>query len=141
MIWIDELYDDARAIVEECCGDVIEDIETVSINYRSKKRWGCCKRRNGINHIEISNRILRDDIPYEKVLTVMIHEILHATYGGHSHGKVWQERAQKVMAKYPEYKITRCTPASEFGLEARKVERKFAVQCPVCKKRVSEITG
>ena len=132
-----ELFDHALSIVEECCGDVVEPINEVRINYRSKKRWGMCKYTSSTdsNVIEISNRILGDDVPYEKVLQVVVHEVLHATYGCHNHGKLWKRRAAQVMEKYPELNISRCNSASEFGVSEYKCpEKKYAVQCPICKR-------
>ena len=140
-----ELFAEGKSIVKECCGDVLEDISDVRVNYRSKKRWGVCKynRIEMSNVIEISKRILEDSVPYEKTLQVMVHELLHATFGCHNHGSLWQKRAKMVMDKYPELKITRCNSSEEFGLEPYvPPKRKYIVECPCCKatwKRAKEV--
>lgn len=130
-----EIFNEGYDIVKECCGDVIEPIKEVKINTRSKKRFGVCKynAQTDTNVIEISERILGDNVPDDMVLTVMVHEILHATYGCHNHGKTWQNRAQQVMNKYPELKIRRCNSSQEFGIEPYvPPKRIYAVQCPSC---------
>ena len=136
MIDIYELYSEGRSIVEECCGDVIGDITDISINTRSKRRWGQChfNRSNNTFQLQISSRILADEIPYEATLSVMIHEILHACEGGQSHKGMWKVYAKKVMDKYPELTITRVTPASYFGLQSRQIQQKYAIRCDNCGK-------
>ena len=138
MINLDQLYHEGRYIVKECCGDVIETIESVSINNRAKKRWGCCKYIYEYGEkrcsIEISSEILRDEIPYDKALTVMVHELLHATTGTKGHGKLWKRRANQVMQKYPNLLITRCTEPKYFGIDSSYIEkyRKYAIACEQC---------
>lgn len=134
---INDLYAEGRSIVEECCGDVIGDITDISINTRSQKRWGLCHHnlKNDTFQIQISKRILLDEVPYDATLSVMIHEILHACEGGQSHKGMWKVYAKKVMDKYPELVITRTNSSDFFGLEPRKrPERIYAVQCDTCGK-------
>ncbi|MBR0420296.1 MAG: hypothetical protein IJI66_14135 [Erysipelotrichaceae bacterium] len=136
-IW--EIYNDAYNIVEECCGyGIIGNIADVVVNYRATRRWGCCKCRTSHGKkeytIEISNRILNEDVPYNSVLSTMVHELLHATEGTKGHKGLWLKRANLVMRKHPELSITRCTNSEYFNLEnnIERKEYKFACECERC---------
>jgi predicted SprT family Zn-dependent metalloprotease len=133
---LNEIYKKGRAIVEECCGPVIGNIFVVKTNSRAMARWGRCDYHRGYNtySIQISKRILADEVPYEAVLSTMIHEILHTCQGAEGHGAVWQQYARQVMRKHPELKITRTTPASAFGLGEEQAEfrQKYAIKCEKC---------
>lgn len=131
-----KIYKEGRAIVEECCGPVIGNILMVETNSRAKTRWGRCSynRYHNTYTIQISTRILADEVPYEAVLSTMVHEILHACEGAKGHGTVWQKYARQVMRKHPELKITRTTPAEAFGLgdEQKQIRQQYAIQCECC---------
>ncbi|MBR3251674.1 MAG: hypothetical protein IKF80_08175 [Erysipelotrichaceae bacterium] len=133
------LYDDAVSIVEESCGyDLIGNVTNLVVNSRAIRRWGCCKCRTfyGEKHytIEVSDRILDEKVPYESVLSVMVHEVLHATSGAKGHKGLWLKRANQIMRKHPELSITRCTNSNFFGLDDdyREKKRKYACQCEKC---------
>ena len=141
---LNKMYVEARDIVTECCGDILETICEVKVNKRAKSRWGLCKHVDiGVNGdcmfggyvIEISSRILADNVPYNATMSTIVHELLHAT-DADGHGKKWQKYARQVMRKHPELKITRTTPASFFGLNQEEVglgkARKYAIQCCGC---------
>ena len=135
-----ELFSEAYAIVEECCGDVIGEITDLSINNRSKKRWGMCHHdyKTDTFQLQISKRILADEVPYNATLSVMVHEILHSCDGGQSHTGKWKVYAKQVMDKHPDLTITRTTPAEFFRLEPREMpKRKYAIRCTKCGKVIS----
>ena len=131
-----KMYLEARKIVEEVCGDVIGDITYIETNSRAQTRWGMCKYNTQTQTytIQISSRILADEVPYNATMSTIVHEVLHATEGGHGHKGKWASRAEKINKAHPELKITRCTSASEFGLESYKNKKpyKYAVECPSC---------
>lgn len=141
---LNSMYMEAREIVRDCCGDILKPIYSVKVNKRAKSFWGICKDANiNVNgrkmsdgyNIEISYRILADNVPYNATMSTIVHELLHAT-DATGHGRKWKMYAKQVMRKHPELKITRTTPASFFGLNQEEVglgkARKYAIQCCGC---------
>lgn len=133
---LEKMFDEALLIVADCIGkDKIEFIyRPITINTRAKKRWGMCRKsEDGRNRIEISKRILNDKVDNNAVMCVIIHEILHACKDGDAHTGAWKQYAAMVNQKYPQYKISRLTPASRFGLEKEQTEKmKYAIKCTKC---------
>ena len=134
------LLKDGQKIVSECIGtDKMYEIVNLKINTRARSRWGQCKTiSKGKCEIEISSKILDDNVPYNAVLSTMVHELLHACKGGHGHRGKWKEYANKVNSSHPELSITRCTSASFFGLknEPRQLPKQiYVIKCTSCGNR------
>ena len=85
---INTLYKDARKVVRTSCGNVLGKITKVETESRKKKCWGTCTHDHISNtyEIKISTKILKDEIPYEKALSVVVHELLHTCRGCNNHG-------------------------------------------------------
>ena len=87
--------------------------EQVEINSRPKKRYGCCRLKNGVYHIEVSEFILGWDP--EKIRGVLAHEILHTCKGCYNHGNMWKEYAAMMNSAYG-YNIKRTSSNEEMGI-------------------------
>ena len=87
--------------------------EQVEINSRPKKRYGCCRLKNGVYHIEVSEFILGCDP--EKIRGVLAHEILHTCKGCYNHGNMWKEYAAMMNSAYG-YNIKRTSSNEEMGI-------------------------
>ena len=88
------MYYEAQNIIEECCGDVVKVINEVKVNNRAKSRWGLCRYDGyGGYTVEISKRILADNVPYNATMSTIVHELLHAT-DATGHGRKWQMYAR-----------------------------------------------
>ncbi len=119
------------------CGIVPGNIVDVTINTRAKRRWGRCTVENGFYKIEISDRLLQDDVDIKATKNTMAHEILHTVKGCMNHGLNWQSVANKVNMAYPDiYNIKRTTSSEEKGLEpigkCRNDTAKYALVCKDC---------
>ena len=104
----------------------------IRINKRPRKRFGACKRENGVFHIEISSFILDCDIA--KIRNVIAHEVLHTCRGCDNHGKIWKSYAAIMNAKYG-YHIKRTSSFSEMGLpepEPAEHRIKYVMKCTRC---------
>ena len=127
------MFNEAMEIVESC-GIETGEIVGVSVNYRAKSRFGQCRRKNGVYTINISNEILVDETPYNAVMEVIIHEILHTCYNCMNHKAPWKEMANRVMYYYPEYSITRTTSYEKFGFKQEEINPKKENYVFVCEK-------
>lgn len=105
-----------------------------TVNKRAKSRWGYCKCVPGGFDIEVSDKLLADDVPDIHAKTTIHHELLHTVPGGLSHTGTWKVLANRVNAKYG-YDIKRTTSAEEKGFESRVVEArpvKHKYKCKSC---------
>lgn len=114
-------------LIKECEADLesigikIGNVVKYSINTRAKSRWGQCKQV-GENRFEIniSQRLLSDDVSDRAAKDTILHEMLHTVEGCMGHKGRWKELAQKVNAQLPQYKIKRVTSAAEKGINDNK---------------------
>lgn len=111
---------------------------TFTVNTRAKKRWGqCCppKQRNGAFAINISKRLLMDDVELKSLEDTVLHELLHTCEGCLNHGPKWKMYAAKVNRTYG-YNIKRCTSSQEKGIVPDPVvareDMKYLVRCKSC---------
>lgn len=105
------------------------------INTRAKSRWGQCQRiALGIYSINISERLLQDDVSDQAAKNTIMHELIHTVTGCHGHTGRWQQIANKVNRLLPQYTIKRTTSNAEKGIEEEKREPvyKYAVTCTHC---------
>jgi len=133
---IEKLFDEAVAIIKGCIDGVeIYPIKRpIKINTRSASRWGCCKYRGDSleRTIEISSRLLSDDVSDDATMNTLIHEILHACKGCHGHGGLWLKYANIINSQYPQYNIKRTTSPDELGVKP--TSYRYAIQCVECGK-------
>lgn len=118
-------------------------IESITINTRAKKRWGQCRItlnsaywENRIFSINISDKLLQDDVSDESAKDTIIHEILHTCKGCMNHGEEWKRLADIVNDCYSYYNIKRTASAEEKGINIKEEEKnyKYALRCKCCGK-------
>lgn len=111
-------------------------IAGVEINYRATKRWGQCSysRKTGKYTIQVSSRLLADDVEWESLLNTLIHEFLHACSGRMSHTGEWKRLAALVNREYPIYHIQRCSSFEDMGIKNESVvgSYKYSIMCVKC---------
>lgn len=117
-------------------GNIVE----IKVNTRAKQRWGQCRTilnskywENKQFSINISDRLLQDDVTDEACLDTIIHEILHTCKDCMNHGREWKELAELVNDCYACYNIQRCTSSEEKGIEPiEPIAHKYALKCEHC---------
>lgn len=108
------------------------------VNSRAQCRWGLCKYvSEGVYDIQISARLLKDDVPDISAKNTIIHELLHTVKGGNGHKGKWKEYAEQVNRAYPQYNIKRTTSSEEKGVPqtkrtTRNYEVKYEIRCTRC---------
>lgn len=132
---LQELFHLAIKMVKDA-GLETEDIDTTcKIFSKRANTWGYCHHRGRMNYISISEDLMY--VSEHSLMTTLLHEVLHACKGGHSHGYKWQQYANKINYLYG-YNIKRTTSMEEKGIDAenRHIDFKYAVRCTGCKKLV-----
>ena len=108
----------------------IADVVHIEVNSRAKKRWGLCTKNSDESFtIQISNRLLKDDVSEEATFNTMIHELLHTCPNCMNHGAEWKMWAN-VINRNTKYNIKRTTSCAEKGIEAP--APKYIVACRIC---------
>lgn len=113
----------------------IETSDNIEIKTTKKTSvFGQYIRKNGMETIEISNSLLKDDIPDVAIKDTMIHELLHsvAPYDGHK-GK-WKMLANKVNTSYPVYHIQRTGTRTDYGMKPDMSDYRYVIRCKKCGK-------
>ncbi len=130
---VNTLLQDAKDILDDL-NIPYGTIYQVTVNSRATGRWGRCTRHPRYNNytIEISSRLLKDDVSYEAAMDTMIHELLHAYKNRMCHTGDWKKCANIVNTNYPQYNIKRCTSAEEKGITLNVSAYKFKITCKTC---------
>ena len=136
---------DLNRLVEECKRDIdslgieIGNINSVTVNTRSKRRWGQCTRHpDGTYDITISDRLLADNVDDMAAKNTIAHELLHTIRGGSGHKGAWKSAAFHMNARYG-YNIKRTTSCEEKGVEyvpsaIKSKPPKYIIKCGNCGK-------
>ena len=107
------------------------EISKVKINTRAKQRWGLCSPNpDGTFTIEISNRLLEDNVSKDALYNTVMHELLHTVEGCLNHKEKWKKCAEIVNKKYG-FNIKRTTSAEEKNITTE-TDYKYIIQCPDC---------
>ena len=91
-------------------GIEIGDIEEIKINSRAKSRWGRCSynRLTDSYTIEISDRLVADNVDDMALANTLAHEMLHTVKGCMNHGAEWKAYADVMNTEYGKKKMTAC---------------------------------
>ena len=129
---VNYLLEDAELVLQEL-GIPYGPIYQVQIG-TSTAWWGRCKYNRRYNNftITINSALLDDSILWEKAMSTMIHELLHAHKDRLCHTGEWKRLAGVINLAYPEFKIQRCTPSNELGIDTVP-KAKYKVICDKCK--------
>ena len=127
----------------EYANECMEELDVINVPYtkpiawvvnkRAQRRLGqCAKRANGYT-IEISYRLLADDVDEIALKDTIQHELLHTIPGCMNHGDRWQRYAAYVNREYG-YHVSRCADASVYTEKYNVAAStyKYAVQCQKC---------
>ena len=86
--------------------------------------------------IEISDRLVADNVDDMALANTLAHEMLHTVYGCMNHGKEWKRLADIMNSEYG-YNIQRATSAEEKGIAREESTRKeetyhYIIHCEKC---------
>lgn len=114
----------------------------IEVNTRAKRRWGQCKIvTNDYYIIQITDRLLADDVADIAAKNTIMHELIHAVRGCSDHTGKWKQIAEMVNRQFPKYTIKRCTTAEEKGIAPveqvrRASSTQYCIQCQNCGNKI-----
>ena len=107
-------------------------VVSITPNTTAASRWGQCRRLyNGTYTINISTRLLRENVPINGLKSTIMHELLHTCPNSFNHGKTWKRYAEQVNSKYG-YNVQRCDTSNDKGVVEIISDVKFAYKCLGC---------
>lgn len=132
-------------LVSECENDLSSigitfgTVRNWTINTRAKKRWGQCKKiSSDVFDINISYRLLDDNVSDQAAKNTIMHELLHTVKGCYGHKGLWKTLADKVNKLLPQYTIKRTTSSSEKGVAEissyNPMPYRYTIECLSCGK-------
>lgn len=110
--------------------------EEIIINPRPKKRYGCCRRKDGRFSIEVSEFAV--DCEEKSLRQIIAHEVIHTCRGCYDHGEKWKKYAKLMNDAYG-YNIKRTSSLKELGIERNEETEKqqkirYIIKCKKCGK-------
>ena len=131
-------------ILEECC-PTFKRPTYESINFCNRKSaWAYVHRSCGKYSLYVSKifgTIKDEELFNQRLVGCMIHEAIHTQEGCMNHKTNFKRYASQVNAKYPIYKVQRCTSMDEYGCDRTSVGRQskvnWVVKCNHCGKEYS----
>lgn len=103
---------------------------------KSRTTWGFVKRVNkDAYELTISNcveDILDEQKAKNKLLSTVVHELIHTIPGCMNHGKLFKEYAARVNSKYPFLSIQRCTSMASYGVQKPVKKYSYIAKCSIC---------
>lgn len=101
----------------------------LQVNFRAKRRLGCCVLKSGVYSIEVSASLLGRP---ELLRQTIAHELLHTCKGCGNHGTLWKAYAARVNEALG-YSVQRLTPADpQDSAPLRTEEVKYVLLCTSC---------
>lgn len=132
---INEYAARAMAMLDDCGIPYANTITNFTVNTRAR-RWGQCRKENGLYSITVSATLLDERNDENCLLNTLIHELLHTCPGCLNHGSAWRHYAARVEAAYGLH-ICRVASAEEKGITVdlrpvRSHEKRYAIRCEHC---------
>ena len=127
----------ANSIVRDCVKDYEEPIISEIKISPARSFWGKIKYLGGRSFsLKISGVFeeIGDDtvMARNRFMSTLVHELLHTVRGCMNHGREWKSLASIINKHYPELRIQRCTPMSEFGIKKKTPTYRYVVICHNC---------
>lgn len=92
------------------------------------------RSRFGMHISKTFEKIPDENLARLRFETCMIHELIHTIPGCNNHGTNFKRVGYMVKRKYPQYDISRCTSAEEFGVIPEEAKpAKYIIKCNHCK--------
>lgn len=110
-------------------------VNSWTVNTRAKCRLGQCRKNLiGLFDINISERLLNEEIDDQMALNTIMHELLHTVKGCFNHGVKWKMYAEIVNSKLPKYDIKRVVNINETSgiIERKSPVYKYILRCAKC---------
>lgn len=131
---INKLWNEVKADADSYHIPYSNNIMSVTINTRAKRRWGQTRKVNGNYSINLNAALLTDNLDDQAAKNTLMHELLHTCPNCMNHGYEWQRWGKIVQSKSNgRYSIERTTSAEKVGIPNYHVNHyKYVLKCKKC---------
>lgn len=125
----------AEQIINSCCPLHPPVITTITIS-KAHSYWAQIKHVKD-NHYElrvseIFNEITDEEQFHNRLLSCMIHEIIHTMPDCWGHGETFKKIASSINVTYPEFNIATSTDGTVYGIQDTNAIIRYIVKCANC---------
>lgn len=104
---------------------------------KARSKWGSVRYNRNFDIYELTISNVFEEIPDEdkaknRILSTVIHELIHTIPGCMNHGYNFKYYASLVNRKYPSLQIQRCTSMEECGVQKKKKDFTYIIKCNFC---------
>ena len=133
---IEQYIDDAKIIISRCYPSFVPPIVVKITISKARSYWAQIKHV-GDNYYELRvsnmfNEITEEHLFYNRLMSCMIHELIHTIPRCWNHGRIFQQYAQKINLYFPEFNISTSTSGEELGIIEDVRIIKYVVTCYNC---------
>lgn len=127
-------FNEANEVIDEVLGSKFylsgNVITKITTNSRLTSVYGRCitNRKQEQSRIEISTRLLNDEVSHDDLVQTMIHELLHSLHDCQCHTGQWKIYADEIT-RNTKYKITRL---SKIEGATKERDYKYMFVCEDC---------
>lgn len=134
---LQKYYQQGVIMLKNGYGIELGKIIDVSVNYGAKRRWGQTERVHlggkTVYKINISNKLLADDVDDKSLMDTIVHELLHTVDGCFCHTGKWKMLADRITAT-SNLTIKRTTSNEEKNIEREPYL--YICKCEKCGKEI-----
>ena len=133
---IEQYIDDAKVILSRCYLSFVPPTFVKITISKARGYWAQIKHVSG-NYYELRvsdvfNEITDEHLFHKRLLSCMIHELIHTIPRCWNHGAVFKKIANLVNRYYPEFDVQTGTEGSAFGIAEEVRPYKYIVRCENC---------
>ena len=125
----------ASSILSDCI-PTYKQPNIVKINVsKARSYWGQIRVLPDGYGLRISNTfeyIPTTELFNKRLMSCILHELIHTQDGCMNHGKKFKRFAQIVNQKWPGYDVSTSTSEEEYGIASKQLKAKYVVTCKAC---------
>ena len=133
---IEQYIEDAKIIISRCYPSFIPPIIVKITISKARSYWAQIKHVDGNCYdLKVSNlfsEISDEHLLHKRLMSCMIHELIHTIPKCWNHGKVFKKMAALLNKYYPDFDIQTGTEGIAFGIHESELKIKYVVKCSNC---------
>ena len=133
---IEQYIEDAKVIISRCYSSFVPPIIVKITISRARSYWAQIKHVHD-NYYELRvsnvfNEISDEHLFHKRLMSCMIHELIHTMPSCWNHGKVFKKMAALINRYYPEFDVQTGTVGEAFGIQDDALVIRYIVKCANC---------
>lgn len=133
---IENYVEDAKFIISKCYPSFVPPtIVNIKIS-KARSYWATIKHiDNNCYELRVSNifnEITNEYRFHTRLMSCMIHELIHTIPKCWNHGSAFKKMAAIINREYPEFVVSTGTPSENLGIKDSVTTYRYIVKCSCC---------